>query len=78
MRLLLELLRFFMRLRQLRRSQWPCFRRRSDSRKRRRCAVLSFRASTRANGRAVLRLSLDVVLNAAHWHLNRKLFCWVD
>src|SRR5471030_1271206 len=50
---------------QLRGSQWPCFRCRCYSRKLRRCAVLSVRASTRVKTHAVLRLSLDVVLNAA-------------
>ena len=62
---LLDIPRLFMRLLQLRWSQWPCFRGQDDSRKLRRCAVLSVRASTRVNFHAVLRLSLDVVLNAA-------------
>ncbi|WP_229746314.1 hypothetical protein, partial [Hafnia psychrotolerans] len=41
--------RFFMQHRQLRRSQWTCFRGHDDSRKLRRCAVLSLRVTTRAN-----------------------------
>jgi len=42
------------------------------SRKLRRCAVLSVRASTRVKNHAVLRLSLDVVLNAAWAFLKSK------
>ena len=41
-----------------------------------RCSRFGF-GPARKKTLAVSHHSLDVVLNAAHWHLHRKLFCWI-